>query len=248
MRRSLALVAVLAVAALPACSRDAEAGARFDRRTAVGAPASTTTTRPPPLPERFGAEAIVPSVAVFEAPGATTPVRTMANPTWEHVPLAFMVVERQPDWLKVQLNVRPNGSTGWIHASDVLVHDVPFRIVVDRAAHLLTLYQGYDVVQSAAVAVGTGGAPTPTGSFYIDAIVKITNPRTVWGPFQLSVSAFSDVYHRFGGGSGQIAIHGTNAPGLIGRDVSHGCVRMQNPDITALASRVSLGTPVDIIN
>jgi lipoprotein-anchoring transpeptidase ErfK/SrfK len=246
MRRLLILVALLGAGALPACGHDG-AGARFDDAAAAAVPATTTTTRPP-LPVRYGAEAVVPSVPVFDAPGASVPVRTMANPTWEKVPLAFMVLERQPDWLKVQINVRPNGSTGWIHATDVAIHDVPLRIVVDRAAHTLTLYQGYDVVQSASVAVGTGGAPTPTGSFYIDAIVALANPRTVWGPFQLSVAAFSDVYHRFGGGSGQIAIHGTNAPGLIGRDVSHGCVRMQNPDITALAGRIALGTPVDIIN
>jgi lipoprotein-anchoring transpeptidase ErfK/SrfK len=252
MRRSLFIVAALAAGIVPACSRsgpDPAAAARFDRRAASASPA-TTVADPgrQPLPERFGAEATVPTVAVFDTPGAARPVRAMSNPTWEKVPLAFMVVERQAEWLKVQLNVRPNGSTGWIRASDVALFDLPYRIVVDRAAHQLTLYQGYNVVLSASVAVGTGGAPTPTGAYYVDAIVKLVNPHTVWGPYQLSVSAFSDVFHRFGGGSGQIAIHGTNAPGLVGRNVSHGCVRMKNPDITEVASRISLGTPVDIVD
>jgi len=40
------------------------------------------------------------------------------------------------------------------------------------------------------------------------------------------------------------AIHGTNAPALIGGFVSHGCIRMLNADIVDLYSRVGIGTPV----
>jgi lipoprotein-anchoring transpeptidase ErfK/SrfK len=42
----------------------------------------------------------------------------------------------------------------------------------------------------------------------------------------------------------EYAIHGTNQPGLIGRFVSHGCIRMLNADITDLFDRVSVGTRV----
>jgi lipoprotein-anchoring transpeptidase ErfK/SrfK len=45
-------------------------------------------------------------------------------------------------------------------------------------------------------------------------------------------------------GGGQYAIHGTNQPNLIGRFVSHGCIRMYNPDVSDLFRRVSVGTPV----
>jgi len=45
-------------------------------------------------------------------------------------------------------------------------------------------------------------------------------------------------------GGGQYAIHGTNQPNLIGRFVSHGCIRMYNADIGDLYSRVRVGTPV----
>jgi lipoprotein-anchoring transpeptidase ErfK/SrfK len=48
-------------------------------------------------------------------------------------------------------------------------------------------------------------------------------------------------------GGGQYAIHGTNAPGTIGGYVSHGCIRMFNPDITDLYNRVSVGTRVVVI-
>jgi len=42
----------------------------------------------------------------------------------------------------------------------------------------------------------------------------------------------------------EYAIHGTNQPALIGRFVSHGCIRMYNADITDLYDRVKVGTPV----
>lgn len=42
-------------------------------------------------------------------------------------------------------------------------------------------------------------------------------------------------------------IHGTNRPYGIGRQVSHGCIRLYPEDIVDLAGRVSPGTPVHII-
>jgi len=46
---------------------------------------------------------------------------------------------------------------------------------------------------------------------------------------------------------GEYAIHGTNAPGSIGRFVSHGCIRMYNSDIMDLYNRVSVGTQVVVL-
>jgi len=42
----------------------------------------------------------------------------------------------------------------------------------------------------------------------------------------------------------ELAIHGTNNPGSIGRFVSWGCVRMNNQDIIDLYDRVSVSTRV----
>jgi len=58
---------------------------------------------------------------------------------------------------------------------------------------------------------------------------------------------FSDVIHHFNGGNGVIGLHGTNEPGKVGTDVSHGCIRLRNEDITYLAQRLPLGTPVRIL-
>jgi lipoprotein-anchoring transpeptidase ErfK/SrfK len=55
------------------------------------------------------------------------------------------------------------------------------------------------------------------------------------------------VLQEFGGGPGQIALHGVaNLGGTPGTAVSHGCVRLTNPDITWLAARIGPGVPVTI--
>jgi len=42
-------------------------------------------------------------------------------------------------------------------------------------------------------------------------------------------------------------IHGTNAPGTIGTQVSSGCIRLTNEDVADLYSRVNVGTPVIVL-
>lgn len=45
-----------------------------------------------------------------------------------------------------------------------------------------------------------------------------------------------------------IYVHGTNHEGLLGRPVSHGCVRVGNADMIDLFERVSEGDPVVIVD
>jgi lipoprotein-anchoring transpeptidase ErfK/SrfK len=215
--------------------------------TATTLAAPTTTV---PVHSFEAADAIVPEVALFDAPGATESTDSMSNPTWEHVPLAFLVKQHgPPGWLQVQISRRPNESTAWIHEADVAVRGVDNRIVIEREARQLTVFRGTssEVLFQAPVATGTPATPTPLGNFFVDIIVKINRPSGAYGPFQLSVAAFSDVLQSFGGGPGQIAIHGTNHPELIGQFVSNGCVRMHNEDVTALADIAPVGTPVEIV-
>ncbi len=70
---------------------------------------------------------------------------------------------------------------------------------------------------------------------------------SAYGPYILSLSAFSEALDSFGGGVPVIAIHGTNDPGLIGGAFSNGCIRIPNEAIRVLADNVPMGTPVDIV-
>ncbi|WP_421118086.1 L,D-transpeptidase [Aquihabitans daechungensis] len=227
--------------------------------------ATTTTTAPPnldpatgisvsgpigpPWPDHFtAADAIVPQVALYEAPNKPVPTgRTLPNPTVEGYKLVFLVRKQQKDWLQVQINTRPNGATAWIKASDVAIRTVPNHILVELGAKRLTVFHGEEPIFTAPVAPGKAGTPTPLGAFYVDILTRPTNPNGPYGLYQVSVTGFSEVYDSFGGGNGQIAIHGTNRPELIGTPASNGCVRMSNDDISALVPLARQGTPVVIV-
>jgi lipoprotein-anchoring transpeptidase ErfK/SrfK len=43
---------------------------------------------------------------------------------------------------------------------------------------------------------------------------------------------------------GYVGIHGTDRPDLLPGRVSHGCIRLRNPDILRLAKEMPIGTPV----
>lgn len=234
-------------------------------------PVVTTTVAPEPAPEpvpeivtvagsrlRRGvarpitgpatiADVVGSRIGLYSAAGQAEPDETFANPTWEGLPLVFLVQQRQGDWLEVQLNTRPNQTTAWIRAADVSLRSTTQRIVVSLASRSLTVFDGSSVVMEAPVAIGTSSTPTPRGNYYLDGAVRTPDPGGVYGPFQLSVAAFSEVLMTFGTGVGQIALHGTNAPGLIGSAVSNGCLRLTNADVTRLASTVAVGTPVQIV-
>jgi lipoprotein-anchoring transpeptidase ErfK/SrfK len=148
-------------------------------------------------------------------------------------------------WVQVALPVRPNGRTAWVAARDLRLEPVPLRVTVDLGQRRLRLLRGTAVVADTRVAVGSARYPTPTGRFYVTDRVRPPTPGGPYGAFALGLSAHSPTLTDFAGGDGQVAVHGTNDPGSIGRAVSHGCVRVPD-DVARLLARVPLGTPVTI--
>ncbi|CAN5808738.1 hypothetical protein BH10ACT1_BH10ACT1_39430 [soil metagenome] len=230
------------------------------------APTTSTTTTTIPIPaaddglsisgsmgpdwplEFTAADAAGAQVPLFQAPNVPVPSgRVLTNPTVEGVPLVMLVRKEQGDWLQVQVQSRPNGATAWIRRADVVLRKVPNHILVELGAKRLTVFHGQDVVWSASVAPGKASSPTPTGSFYVDALAKPNNPNGSYGAYQVSFTGFSNVYQTFGKGNGQVAAHGTNRPELIGTPASHGCVRLSNDDVTTLVGLAPQGTPVDVV-
>jgi lipoprotein-anchoring transpeptidase ErfK/SrfK len=193
------------------------------------------------------AHAVAAQVPVFAAPGDATPVTTLANPTATDGQLVFLIDGlAQGGWLEALLPVKPNGTTGWIRASDVELASNPYRIVVRLRSHRVTVFKKDDVVLRAPVAVGKQQTPTPGGRYYLTQLFEPPNPAGPYGPFAYSLSGFSEVLETFRGGDAIIGIHGTNQPDLVGKDVSHGCIRMTNNQITRLSRILPLGTPVSI--
>jgi lipoprotein-anchoring transpeptidase ErfK/SrfK len=209
------------------------------------APVSEPQSDPEP-PSSLIAESMVPRIAVFRRPGSGRPVHHFEHPDESGTPRVFLVREDAGDWLRVYLPMEPNESTGWVRTRDVSLSTTSYRLLVDTSRNRLTVFRGEREVAREAVAVGTGGTPTPTGHFFITMLVEPPDPGGAYGPYAYGLSAYSEVLNTFGGGDGQVAIHGTDDPSSLGGDVSHGCIRMDNGAITRLTRFLPLGTPVDI--
>jgi lipoprotein-anchoring transpeptidase ErfK/SrfK len=192
------------------------------------------------------AQAAGSSVAVYRTPNAKRPFHVFGNPGESGSPLVFLVRSRIAGWVEVRLPMRPNGSLGWVRTRSVALASDPDRITVSLRGHRITVWRNGRTIVRAPVAVGRSVLPTPTGIYYIAELLKQPNPSGPFGPYAFGLSAYSRVLYSFGGGPGQIGIHGTNEPGLLGTNASHGCIRVANAVITRLARILPLGTPVVI--
>ncbi len=200
---------------------------------------------------------VVGSALIVRPVGSTLTIRSEAKPgskalnlvagTSVSGDLGLLAVGETNDWWKVLLPVRPNGTVGWVQKSTAKVQPTAQRIVIDLSTNTLTYFDGAKQVLTEPVATGTNGTPTPTGLFFVKSIVAQKNPVGGLGPWVLVTSGFSNALFSFAGGSGAVGIHGTSAPGKLGQNVSHGCVRMKNTAIVQLAAAISAGVPIEIV-
>lgn len=148
-------------------------------------------------------------------------------------------------WLKLRIPMRPNGRTGWVRAPSLRpAHSVRTWLVVDRQRLRATLYRSGRRIWGSRIGVGARGTPTPHGRFWIREQIKVANPRGLYGPWALGLSAYSRLSDWPGGGV--VGIHGTNQPQLIPGRPSHGCIRLPNRAIRRLVRLMPIGTPVRI--
>ena len=194
------------------------------------------------------------AVHVFDRPGRrATPRRTFANP-WrvDSDPpvlekLVFVVQRRSNGWVNALLPTRPNGLTGWIPLSEVSLSETPYWIHIELSTRRLTVIRDGTVIARDTVAIGSPRTPTPTGTFFVTALLQAPRPNTIYGPYAFALSGFSSVLTAFNGGDGELGIHGNNDPSSLGNDVTHGCIRVSNAIIRALVGVVPLGAPVEVV-
>jgi lipoprotein-anchoring transpeptidase ErfK/SrfK len=213
---------------------------------------------PPPAPA--DCPSLRPTDLAAYAATARRPLRAYRQPGHEAfasfgrlnvngVRTVFGVVDARDDggcratWLRVRLPMRPNGVTGWIRAGDVRVTKVTARIVVDLSAREVTLYADGAAQFRTRAAIGSPATPTPTGSYYVNQKLVPDDLHGPYGVGAMGISAFSPVLKNWPQG-GPVAIHGTNQPGLIGRRISNGCIRVTNAAIRRLWRAAPPGTPV----
>jgi len=143
-----------------------------------------------------------------------------------------------------------------------------YAVVVDLDQNRLYFAKGRRVLWSAPVGTGTGlrletdrnawDFHTPNGTYHV--AYKAREPDWIapdWYFLErnLPVPGQNDPKRRFPRGLGAaavyighgLAIHGTDKPELLGRRVSHGCIRLSDANALRLYHQVQVGTEVVIV-
>ena len=158
------------------------------------------------------------------------------------------VVAQNVSVTEATMTVTPQHSKPVKMATNPAVREV--RLVVKRNQRRVDVYQGEQLLTSYRIAVGKKGWETPLGNFRVFNME--TNPT--FKSFKtgkiIPPGADNPLGVRWIGiwtdGKTQLGFHGTDQEELIGKAVSHGCIRMHNKDVIALYQLVQIGTLVTV--
>jgi lipoprotein-anchoring transpeptidase ErfK/SrfK len=250
------LLAVAGFAAAVVVPTRAQAGGADTTTGSTATTASTSTTtsttprkKSPPVVSSFPAAGglVVDSVAVRRAPNRSARViRVMHQFRSDYRPQVLLAVRKTTDskgkvWYRVSIPMRPNGTYGWIPANAVSLKPTRAEIVVNLRRRTIEIYRFGRRRWHGIVAIGAPGRETPLGHYFVAArFVPYHDPFL--GVFAVETSAYSKLTEWPGGGV--VGIHGTDEPQLLGKAVSHGCVRVSNTTARHLRTLAPLGTPI----
>jgi lipoprotein-anchoring transpeptidase ErfK/SrfK len=208
----------------------------------------------PTRAEAWIARVVHPTVARASPGGGAVLMQVGARAKWNNGPVGLLVLATQTDahgrlWLKVRLPIRPNGTNGWILSDFAKLSPTAYRIEISIGRRIVRLLHDGRVLHTYKSVVGRPGLATPRGLFAVSERVPQPDAGGFLGPWALILTAFSPNLMTFGGGPGQVAVHGRAGTSLVdplGSARSHGCVRIANEAIRLLARVAREGTPVEI--
>lgn len=160
------------------------------------------------------------------------------------LPVLATAIRGGTKWLLVRLTA---GGTGWISARHTRLWEDPWHVVVSIRQRRAYIYKAGRLIRDWLVVVGTPAYPTAAGQFFVVENIK-ERPTFPGAPYVLALDVFSHTFIE-NGHFAQLALHGEGG-GLYARPgtaASHGCVRFLNWQITWLAHRLGVGTPVTIV-
>jgi lipoprotein-anchoring transpeptidase ErfK/SrfK len=140
-----------------------------------------------------------------------------------------------------------------------------YYLVIFKSLHTLILYNDSTLVKLYSCAVGKNRGDkqarfdyrTPEGRFYVTAVENSENwwhdfkndkkgpVKDAYGPWFFRLYTGGDSTYCGKTWTG-IGIHGTHDPSSIGKNVTEGCIRLNNNDLLELRPYVSIGLPVRI--
>ena len=215
----------------------------------LGAAPAAAAPRAPTRSQAWIARLVAPTPA-WPAPRAEGTPRILSPAgRWTGGPVGLLVLGTRRGWVRVLLPDRPNGRHAWIKASRVRLARTRWRVEVQLAARRVVVLRAGRTVRRFGAVVGAPGTPTPRGRFALYELARQPDPGGFLGPWALHLTAHSDVLDDYGGGPGRVAIHGRGGASLrdpLGSAASHGCIRIDNAQISFLARVLPPGTPVRV--
>ena len=130
-------------------------------------------------------------------------------------------------------------------------------VKIDVKTNMLSVYESEKLIAAYPVTIGSVQTKSPVGDWIVRGVAKMPNFR--YDKAMLNKGVRSGDFHMLPPGPNNpvgviwiqlnkkgIGLHGTNDPDSIGRNASHGCVRLANWDVVRLAAKVKAGVPVSI--
>jgi L,D-transpeptidase catalytic domain len=185
-------------------------------------------------------------IPITARPGGGRTLGVMpASSRYLGTPTVAWVTEPSPDgrFGRVRVPYSAARLSGWIPLVGLRADSTAIKLVADLSRRSLSLLRDGRVEARFVAAIGAPATPTPAGLYFVTDLIRV--PRGgPYGTFAVGLSGVQQGLPPSWRGGDQLAIHGTNNPGSIGRAVSHGCLRVSNMALAMLRSVLTLGTPV----
>lgn len=129
----------------------------------------------------------------------------------------------------------------------IKVWTAPFTIVIDKSQNLLFLKSGEEIIKTYLVSTGKDNS-TPIGTFKI--INKLKDPTWFKAGTVVPAGSPENILGTrwLGFDMPGYGIHGTTDPQNLGKQVTQGCVRMNNSEVEELFIVIPVGTEVTIVD
>ncbi len=127
----------------------------------------------------------------------------------------------------------------------IKVWNASFSLVVDKSQNILMIKADEEIIKTYIVSTGVNNS-TPVGTFKI--VNKLENPTWFKAGAVVSADSKENVLGTrwMGFDLAGYGIHGTVEPENLGKQVTQGCVRMENSEVEELYIIVPVGTEVTI--
>lgn len=192
------------------------------------------------------ARPVVFKVPYSSKPGGKAVGRISAETRGGHH-AGYLILDRRTvrgeEWLGLRIGKRPNDRIGWVEEEDVTLIDARYKLHISLRSRTMALFRDDRRLWRTRVVIGAPKTPTPRGVFAIHDFYRVDNDLRPW---QIELTAHSEVHRTFEGGPGRVALHGRHGSLRVpwGARASNGCIRSPDWSLRSIRRLVPVGSPV----